>query len=260
MRPVPFTLPDGELQDLGIEPSIDLSGVGRGLQDHVRCPILYQQKKSVTLSVPAMALPFLECCITRKGIFTSSTIAAGAFLQLSHESELADCQFSVKWTGSAPYRQAVDFQPCLMDVESRGSVQLASADPSENPIVDPNYLSVPRGVEILVNAIRFARSLTGTKALEEFGLLNEILPGRDVRSDSELAEYVRNRIETCFHPAGTCRMGVDDLSVVDPELRVHGLDGLRVVDASVMPSLINGNTNGPTIMIAEKAADLIRAE
>jgi len=154
----------------------------------------------------------------------------------------------------------VDLQPCLVDVESRGRVQLTSADPSEIPIIDPNYLSVPREVEVLVKAIRFARSLTRTRAFEEFGLLNEILPGRNVRSDSELAEYVRNRIETCFHPACTCRMGVDNLSVVDPELRVHGLEGLRVVDASVMPSLINGNTNGPTIMIAEKAADLILAE
>ena len=252
--------PADELADLGIDPLIDLSGVGRGLQDHVRCPILYKPRKPEPLSVLAMALPFLEWCITRRGIFTSPMIAAGAFLQLSPESELADCQFAVKWTGSAPFRQAVDFQPCLVDVESRGRVQLTSADPLENPIVDPNYLSVPREVDVLVSAIRFARSLARTQAFEEFGLLDEILPGRDVRSDSELAEYVRNRIETCFHPAGTCRMGVDDGSVVDPKLRVHGLDGLRVVDASVMPSLINGNTNGPTIMIAEKAADLIRTE
>jgi choline dehydrogenase-like flavoprotein len=154
----------------------------------------------------------------------------------------------------------VDFQPCLVDVKSRGRVQLASADPSANPIIDPNYLSEPRELEVLVKAIRFARSLAGTDAFKEFGLKKEILPGRDVDSDTELAEYVRNRIETCFHPAGTCRMGMDNLSVVDPNLRVHALDGLRVADASVMPSLINGNTNGPTIMIAEKAADLIGAE
>jgi choline dehydrogenase len=252
--------PADELKNLGIDPLIDLPGVGRGLQDHVRCPILYQPKKPVSLSVPAMAWQFFEWCVTRKGIFTSPTIAAGAFLQLSPESEFSDCQFAVKWSGSPPFRQAVDFQACLVDIESRGQVQLASADPSENPIVDPNYLSKPREVEILVSAIRFARSLASTKAFEEFGLLNEILPGRAVDSDAELADYVRNHIETCFHPAGTCRMGVDDLSVVDPELRVHALDGLRVVDASIMPSLINGNTNGPTIMIAEKAADLIRSE
>jgi choline dehydrogenase len=252
--------PADELQDLGIDPLIDLPGVGRGLQDHLRCPVLFQPRKSVSLSSPTMALQFFEWCITRKGIFTSPTIAAGAFLQFSPESELADCQFTAKWAASFPFRQAVDFQPCLVDVESRGRVQLASTDPSVNPVIDPNYLSVPREVEVLVQAIRFARRLASARAFKEFGLLNEILPGPDVGSDTELAEYVRNRIETCFHPAGTCRMGVDGLSVVDPKLRVHVLDGLRVVDASVMPSLINGNTNGPTIMIAEKAADLIRAE
>ena len=251
--------PADELRALGIAPVLDHPGVGKGLQDHPRCPILFLPRKSESLKVPALVLPLLRWCLRRDGIFTSTTIAAGAFAQFAESSEVADTQFVVKWAGSPPYRKCIDIQPCLVDVESRGEVRLRSGDPGDDPIVDPNYLSTQREIDVLVAAVRFARELASTQALQSFGLVREELPGADLSTDQELAEYVKNHIETCFHLAGTCRMGGDENAVVDPQLRVHGLDGLRVVDASVMPSLVNGNTNGPTIMIAEKAADLIRS-
>ena len=249
--------PADELHAIGIEPRCDLPGVGKGLQDHPRLPILYEPAEPVSLTVAALAVPFLQWCWSRQGIFTSPMIAAGAFMKLSEASELADCQFSVQWAGSPPFRAAVDLQVCLIDVESRGSIRLASADPRHDPIIDPNYLATPREVGVMVEAVRFARALTRTRALREFGLKRELAPGPAVQSDGELASYVKQTIETAFHPAGTCAMGENPQAVVDSRLSVHGLDGLRIADASVMPSLVNGNTNAPTIMIAEKAADLI---
>ncbi|MHC4709184.1 MAG: GMC family oxidoreductase [Planctomycetota bacterium] len=247
-----------ELGSLGITPVRDLPGVGEGLQDHVRCRVVYAHRTPVLLSPPALLLPFLRWCVARDGIFTSTKVAGGAFLRLSDASDLVDCQLVAQWAGSPPNRDAVDIHTCLMDVESRGSVRLSSKDPEDDPVVNPNYLSAQRELDIMIQGIRFTRSLARTRALEAFGLQEELLPGPEVRSAGELASYVRGSVETCFHPAGTCRMGTDEDAVVDPMLRVRGLEGLRIVDASIMPSLINGNTNGPTIMIAEKAADLIR--
>ncbi|HVR70291.1 MAG TPA: FAD-dependent oxidoreductase [Vicinamibacteria bacterium] len=250
--------PADPLRVLGIAPVCDLPGVGEGLQDHPRCPVLFRPREPVSLSAPRLAGSLLQWAATRHGLFTSPTLAAGAFLPLLPDSSLLDLQITGKWTASPPFRGLVDFQPCAVDVRSRGRVRLACADPAAAPIVDPDYLACEREVRVLVEGIRFVRALAATRALERFGLVGEVRPGPDVRSDRELAEYVRASVETSYHPAGTCRMGVDGAAVVDPELRVHGLQGLRVADASIMPSLVNGNTNGPTFMIAERAADLMR--
>lgn len=250
--------PADELRALGIDARVDLRSVGRGLQDHPRCPVLFGQSKPVPLGIPSLVGPFLRWCLARDGLFTSTTIAAGAFLKLDPASEVVDCQLAAKWAGSPPHRDAVDFQPCMMDVESRGYVRLTSADPGAPLAINPNFLATPREVRVLVDAIRLARDLAATKALRDFGLLDEIRPGPSVKSDTDLDRYVRSTVETAYHPSATCAMGTGPDAVVDPELRVYGVERLRIADASIMPSLVNGNTNGPTLMIAEKAADIIR--
>jgi choline dehydrogenase len=141
---------------------------------------------------------------------------------------------------------------------SRGQITLASADPLDQPLIDPAYLSVPSDLSQLVDGLRMAREIFHARPLGDI-LGRELGPGAEACTDAELSAYVRDRASgTIFHPVGTCKMGTDELAVVDPALRVHGLDGLRVVDASIMPTLIGGNTNAPTIMIAEKAAAMMR--
>ena len=141
--------------------------------------------------------------------------------------------------------------------ESRGRVTLRSADPTDDPVIDPNYLEADRDLDVLVEGVRRGREILRAEPFDEVRGA-EVWPGEDVHSDAEIAEHVRETSHTVYHPLGTCKMGDDEMTVVDDRLRVHGVDGLRVVDASVMPTLVGGNTNTPTMMIAEKAADMMR--
>jgi choline dehydrogenase len=143
--------------------------------------------------------------------------------------------------------------------ESRGRITLNSDDPFDDPVIDPRYLTDDRDMEVLLAGLKEAREIANASALDEYRG-EEIWPGEDVQTDAELREHIRETCHTVYHPVGTCKMGDDDMAVVDDELRVHGVEGLRVVDASVMPTLVGGNTNAPTIAIAEKAADLVTAE
>jgi choline dehydrogenase len=140
--------------------------------------------------------------------------------------------------------------------ESRGSVSLRSADPLAHPMIDPNYLSAENDIRVLRAGLKISREVVGQRAFDPFRGA-EIAPGPAVRTDAGIDAFIRQNSETLYHPVGTCKMGWDDQAVVDERLRVHGVEGLRVVDASVMPRLVSGNTNAPTIMIAEKAADMI---
>ena len=148
---------------------------------------------------------------------------------------------------------------CQLRPESRGFVRIKSPDPLAAPAMQPNYLSTPRDRQMVVAGIRLARRLAATKALSPY-VRREHRPGSAATSDDDLLEFAKSTGGTIFHPGGTCRMGPDSHAVVDPKLRVHGLEGLRVVDCSVMPTLVSGNTNVPVIMIAEKASDLILAD
>jgi choline dehydrogenase len=140
--------------------------------------------------------------------------------------------------------------------ESRGTISLRSADPLAHAVIEPNYLSAEADIRVLRAGIRISRDVVGQSAFD--GLRGaEFMPGPDVKTDAELDAYIRQNSETLYHPVGTCKMGQDELAVVDERLRVHGIEGLRVVDASIMPRLVSGNTNAPTIMIAEKASDMI---
>jgi choline dehydrogenase-like flavoprotein len=165
----------------------------------------------------------------------------------------------VKFYGQGLYdpdEDALTLAVTLVRVASRGALTLRSADPTWAPAIDGGYLAEDEDLEALVAGTKVAREVLRGSALSQV-VTAEWLPSADCRSDDQLRDAVRGGIESLYHPVSSCRMGTDDLSVVDPELRVHGVQGLRVVDASVMPTLVRGNTNAPTIMIAERAADLV---
>jgi choline dehydrogenase-like flavoprotein len=148
---------------------------------------------------------------------------------------------------------------CALRPHSRGTVTLQNADPMADPVIDPQFLSDRRDLETTIKGAKMTRQILQTEPLASYAK-RELFAVKDHMSDAEWERHIRARADTIYHPVGTCKMGIDDLAVVDPQLRVHGLTGLRVVDASVMPTLIGGNTNAPTIMIAEKCADMIKVD
>jgi choline dehydrogenase-like flavoprotein len=194
-----------------------------------------------------------------------SPVEAGAFVRTRPDAALPDNQLHFAPYGIPPPNSDLDrgfltgrhvaILPSLLYPRSVGEIRLRSADPAAAPILDPRYFSAPEDLEHFVVGTRLAREIAATAPLA--GMVgDEVWPGPKVISDDALRAYARSNVGTVFHPTGTCKMGVDPDAVVDPQLRVHGLRGLRVADASIMPRIIGGNTNAPVIMIAEKAADL----
>lgn len=238
--------PAQELQSHGIAVVADVQGVGQNLHDHLLLPVPY--RAAVPLEAPQL--------LSEAGLFTYT----GVF---DRDTNSPDLQF---FFGPIQYGdpQYVDggpgitFVPILAQPRSRGTVKLASADPLEKPLVDPAYLTDPRDVAVLVHGVRLARRLAQDGAFDALRD-HELAPGADITSDAAIEGYVRASASTVWHPVGTCRMGAADdaLAVVDPALRVRGVTGLRVADASVMPMITAGNTNAAAIMIGDKAADLI---
>jgi choline dehydrogenase len=236
-----------QLQALNIPIVVDLPGVGQNLRDHVLAPITYQATEDV------------------HSIGTSSGIAeAGLYLHSPNNSAVVpDLQcFSgpILWAppGSNRFGSGFFGVASLTQPENIGDVRLRSSNPHDPPLIRLNYLQSETDVQKLVEGIKVLRRIFETHFFDPFRR-EELAPGLDVQSDEALAAYVRDACDTLSHPIGTCKMGTDPVAVVDPELRVHGVEGLRVVDASIMPTLTSGNTNAPTIMIGEKAADLIKA-
>ena len=233
------------LRSLDIPVVVDLPGVGHNLHDHIQVPVGYQATQALQ---PAL---------------TSNIAEAGLFLHTESCLEAApDLQFfsgPVLWVPPAYARSGSGFSitACLLHPQSRGSVKLRSASPVDPPVIRMNYLQSESDLQKLVTGIKIMRQLFHSHAFDEFRG-EEVAPGADVSSDAELQAYVRESVESIWHPVGTCKMGTDPMAVVDSELRVRGVDRLRVVDASIMPTIITGNTNAPTIMIGEKAADLIK--
>ena len=186
----------------------------------------------------------------------------GLFTRALPQSTRPDIQFhfatlSADVAGGAPHPwSGCTFSVCQLRPESRGTVRIKSKDPFEAPSMQPNYLSAALDRACAVAGLRFARRLAATKALAPY-IGAEHRPGPAVTDDAGLLDFAREHGQTIFHPSGTCRMGADDASVVDPQLRVRGVQGLRVVDCSIMPALVSGNTHAPVVMIAEKASDLI---
>jgi choline dehydrogenase len=248
--------PAGHLRGLGIPVHQDLPGVGSHLLDHVRIPVLYESKRRSPADVVHWIPAGLDYAFRRRGVLTSNCCESGAVVRSSADVRIPDIQFVTHF--QSPFqRGAVDLQFGLRGSSVPGTVRLTSADPTAPPAIDPNYLASEADIEIAVRGARLAREIARSTALQRFPLGREILPGDGVQTDAELEAYCRAAADTAFHAVGTCRMGNDPMAVVDDRLRVHGLDNLRIVDASIMPDIPNANTCATVLMIAEKAADLI---
>ncbi|HWH98694.1 MAG TPA: GMC oxidoreductase, partial [Propionibacteriaceae bacterium] len=253
-----------QLRVAGVEPRHDLVGVGANLQDHLACGLIVHCPKPITLVAADSPAQLARFLLFRRGLLTSSVNEAVAFLR--SEPALAAPDLELVWLPvpllgeglTAPTRHGLTLGVELLQPDSHGDIRLASADPAEPPVIDPGYLTAESDLRGLITGLRIAERLCDTAALRPYvGAPMAPWPGKV--DDAKLATFVREHAQTAFHPVGTCRMGSDDDAVVDCELRVRGLDRLRVVDASVMPRIIRGHTHAPTVMIAERAADLIRA-
>ena len=256
------------LTRVGIPVHHALPGVGQNLQDHYIARVSYPVKGTATINErsrgPALAAEILRYLVTGKGMLTYSASLAAASVKVLEESATPDMQISIA-PGSFKDGQigALDNFPGItagawqMRPLSRGYVEAKSADPRQAPAINPRYLSDPTDRRAMIGGLRFVRRLFSAPALARY-CGTEILPGAQVESDDELLDYARQKGSTVYHATCTCKMGSDQMAVVDDQLRVHGLEGLRVIDAAVMPTVTSTNTNAPTIMIAERGADLIR--
>ena len=260
--------PAEHLRAVGVPVVADLPGVGRNLQDHLGTFVRTEITVPFSLygaTPEQLAAVQAEYEASRQGLFTSNIAEAGAFLRTGDGDGppelqgffLPYCVTESPLEAFQPYCHGITFVFYVNRPASRGQITLGSADPLDQPLIDPGYLSDPADLPHFVAGVRQVREIFRAKPLGDI-LGRELGPGAEARSDDEIGAYVRERGSgTIFHPVGTCKMGTDEQAVVDSALQVHGLDGLRVVDASIMPSLIGGNTNAPTIMIAEKAAAMM---
>jgi len=245
----------------------DLPGVGENLQDHLQVRSTYKVSKPITTndelaSIGGRMRIGLQWILARRGPLAVGINQGGLFTKVLPGSATPDIQFhfatlSADVAGGAPHPwSGCTFSVCQLRPESRGRVRITTTDPFVAPSMQPNYLSTERDRRCVVEGLRFSRRLAATRALSPY-IAGEHRPGSDVASDHDLLEFARNYGQTIFHPSGTCKMGSDPMAVVDAQLRVRGVEGLRVVDCSIMPTLVSGNTHAPVVMIAEKAADLI---
>ncbi len=260
--------PGALLQSCGIDVLHDAPDVGGNLQDHLQLRCAYKVSGAKTLNTMAnswwgKARIGLEYAVSRSGPMSMAPSQLGAFARSSEAVETPDLEYHVQPLSLPAFGQPLDDFPamtasvCHLRPESRGTVQLAGPDPRDAPKIAPNYLSTEGDRMVAARAIRLTRKIMGAPAMQAFAP-EEFRPGPGFERDADLAAAAGQIGTTIFHPVGTARMGADARSVVTPECRVRGVEGLRVVDASVMPAITSGNTNAPTIMIAEKAADMIR--
>jgi choline dehydrogenase len=254
--------PAGHLREVGVDVVHDLPGVGARLQDHPLVPVIWHVRSGKSLFRAESPSGYAQYFAARRGPLTSNLAEAGLFTRSAADLPEPDLQYHflpVKFWRQAEVDPDVDAftaATVLVHVHSEGSVRLRSADPTWAPAIDAGYLTDERDTEALVSGVEKAREIASAGPLAAV-LAEEWSPGGTVRTRADLRRTVRATLESLYHPVGSCRMGTDEAAVVDPQLRVRGIDGLRVVDASVMPTLVRGNTNAPTIMIAERAADLI---
>jgi len=260
--------PAAQLQAGGIRPVHNLPGVGRNLHDHLACPVLMKTANSTSYGISARALPrgmlnVLQYVLARSGPFASNVFESVGFLKTAPGLDRPDVQFVFQPAARPrpgfplPIGHGYAISPVSLYPKSRGSITLASPDPHVPPAIDPALLSVEEDIQPLIRAIKLARRILAAPNFAHYQG-SEIAPGSAVQSDADIAEFIRGTSYTVHHQVGTCRMGEHPEAVVDSQLRLRGLGGLRVVDASVMPQIIGGNTNAVVVMIAEKAADMIR--
>lgn len=255
------------LKSLGIPVVHDLPGVGEDLQDHLEVYVQWACKKPVSLfpalnpwRAPKIGFDWL---FRRKGLGASNHFEAGGFIRSNDSVEYPNLQFhflplAIRYDGSAP-KEGHGFQLHVgpMNTDVRGRIKIKSADPSEYPSILFNYLSTEKERKEWIEAIRLSRKIIETNAMSEL-MGKELSPGKDVQTDEEILDFVAREGESAYHPCSTCRMGTGPMDVVDPKtMKVHGVENLRVVDASVFPYVTNGNIYSPVMMVAEKAADMI---
>lgn len=257
--------PPRRLEAVGVGVRADLPGVGENLQDHLAFLVGCECTQPISLANAESVGSLLRYLVLKRGPLTSNVAEAGAFVSLQDDQTAPDLQFHfgpawfVNHGFGNPPGHGLSLGPTLIRPASRGSLWLASADPTVAPAIDPRYLSIPDDLKILVTGIELARVILAQPAFEEY-LGPERFPGGEYNSREALEKAVRQQVESLYHPVGTCKMGHDSDAVVDDRLRVHGVENLTVADASVTPLIPNGNTNAVSLMIGEKAADLIAQE
>jgi choline dehydrogenase len=255
------------LRDNGIAVVHDLPGVGQNLQDHISAPLNFEMRKGMSLNKALSGwhkyLNGARYLLTRSGPLSLGSSQAAAFLRTTPDVPAPDIQISFRaWSFDFSGRLKMHRYPgvqavaVLLRPNSRGTLTLNPDDPRKAPVLRFNYLADEADRATLLRGIRRMREIASTGAFGD-AVVREHGPGDGVQSDEDLLAYVRQNAQSVMHPVGTCKMGIGPDAVVDPRLRVHGLVGLRVVDASIMPFVVSGNTNAPTIMIAERAAEMI---
>ena len=257
--------PADHLREQGVSVQQAMSGVGSNLQDHLDICSLTECTEAITYDKVSDIAVALEFLFKRSGVGTSNIAESGGFLRSRHaEDERCDLQFHfvpALLDDHGRHRlegNGYTLHACLLHPKSRGTLRLKSTDPRQPIAIHANYLSDPDGYDLkmMIEAARVSHAIFAQAPFDRYRGA-EIFPAADINDDRAIEDFIRRKAETVYHPVGTCRMGSDEGAVVDSELRVHGIAGLRVVDASVMPNLPTGNTNAPTIMIAERAAELI---
>ncbi|MGQ0533053.1 MAG: choline dehydrogenase [Caulobacteraceae bacterium] len=261
--------PAAELQKMGVPVELDAPEVGKNLQDHLDVCIIYEMTKPLSmysktkgLKQPIIGLQYL---LTKQGCGRTNHLHAGAFLKTRGELDRPDIQLHLVNACMQDHarikadRDGFTIHACQLRPESRGAVTLASRNPFDPPAIDPRYLAEEVDRRTMRDSVRIVRDMVKQPALDLYRGA-EFKPGDHIRTDSEIDAWIRQNAETIYHPVGAVRMGADAKAPLDEELRVRGIDSLRVIDASVMPTLIGGNTNAPTIMIAEKLSDIIRGK
>jgi choline dehydrogenase len=251
------------LRSVGLPVAADLPGVGQNLQDHLLVALPFECRSPLSLASAESLVNIAKFLVLRNGPLTSNVAEAGSFIRSDPSLQAPDIQmvfgpaYYIQHGFTMPDGHGITFAAGLIRPRSRGRILLRSSDPSDPPLIDPRYLSELDDLEKLIYGVEVARAIAESTTMSEFCGS----PYFDIKNTDEgKREFIRERAETFYHPSGTCKMGIDEMAVVDPELRVRGIDGLRVADASIMPEIVGGNTNAPTMMIGEKAAEMILGE
>ncbi len=263
--------PADHLKDVGIEPVIDLKGVGKNLQDHMACLVHYTRpnagKFRELMRFDRMAIAMLRAYFFKNG--PATVLPGGLHGFIKTRSELAVPNMQLMFRGAAPhahlwfpgikkaYTDGFGMRPVLLHPESRGEVLLRSSNAKDKPRIIQNFFSSPNDIAVLREGVRRIRDIISQPALDHWRGV-EVAPGQDIQTDEQIDHWIRQTTVTAHHPSCTCQMGTNEDAVLDPELRVRGVEGLRVVDAAAMPDLVSGNINAAVLMIAEKASDMIK--